>query len=223
MAPVTNLKGSGPEKFGAIRSFFYQLWAEPSIEPLHRRIAAEVPIEQGRLLDVGCGPGNLDRLLAAQRPGLSVVGVDESETMIRRAARRHLIGVTNLEFRRGAVESLLLREEFDFALSVLSFHHWEEPEAGLEAVHRALKPGGRFWIYEGDPEAPWEELRRDQRPLFGWLRLPEGLVRKALRGHGFTASEADRVVRPAVARTSFRTCEISRSGSMLRISMAREA
>ena len=216
-----NLKGGGPEKFGAIRSFFYERLAEPSLEPLHRRIAAEIPVMQGRLLDVGCGPGNLDRLLAAQRPGLSVVGVDGSEAMIRRAARGTRL--PNLEFRRGAVESLGFSEEFGFALSVLSFHHWEEPEAGLEAVHRALKPGGQFWIYEGDPEAPWEELRRDQRPLFGWLRLPERLVRKGLRGHGFTAAEADRVVRPAVARTSFLTCEISRSGSMLRISMVRQS
>jgi len=218
---VTNLKGGGPEKFGTIRSFFYQLWAEPSLEPLHRRIASEIPIERGRLLDIGCGPGNLDRLLAAGRPNLAVVGLDDSEAMIRRAARETRL--PNLEFRRGAVEELPFREEFDLALSVLSFHHWEEPEAGLEAVHRALKPGGRFWIYEGDPEAPWEELRRDQRPLFGWLRLPERLVRKGLRGHGFTAAEADRVVRPAVARTSFRTCEISRSGSMLRISMVRQS
>ncbi len=218
---MTNLKGGGPEKFGTIRSFFYQLWAEPSLEPLHRRIASEIPIERGRLLDIGCGPGNLDRLLAAGRPNLAVVGLDDSEAMIRRAARETRL--PNLEFRRGAVEELPFREEFDLALSVLSFHHWEEPEAGLEAVHRALKPGGRFWIYEGDPEAPWEELRRDQRPLFGWLRLPERLVRKGLRGHGFTAAEADRVVRPAVARTSFRTCEISRSGSMLRISMVRQS
>ncbi|HYV40736.1 MAG TPA: class I SAM-dependent methyltransferase [Thermoanaerobaculia bacterium] len=218
---MTNLKGGGPEKFGAIRSFFYERLAEPSLEPLHRRIASEIPIERGRLLDIGCGPGNLDRLLAAQRPGLSVVGVDESEAMIRRAARGTRL--PNLEFRRGIVQGLSFRDEFDFALSVLSFHHWEEPEAGLEAVHRALKPGGRFWIYEGDPEAPWEELRRDQRPLFGWLRLPERLVRKGLRGHGFTAAEADRVVRPAVARTFFRTCEISRSGSMLRISMVRQS
>jgi SAM-dependent methyltransferase len=141
--------------------------------------------------------------------------------MIRRAAKGTRL--PNLEFRRGTVERLSFRDEFDFALSVLSFHHWEEPEAGLEAVHRALKPGGQFWIYEGDPEAPREELRRDQRPLFGWLRLPERLVRKGLRGHGFTAAEADRVVRPAVARTSFRTCEISRSGSMLRISLARQS
>lgn len=218
---MTNLKGGGPEKFGAIRSFFYERLAEPSLAPLHRRIVSEIPIERGRLLDIGCGPGNLDRLLAAGRPNLSVVGLDESEAMIRRAARETRL--PNLEFRRGTVEGLSFRDEFDFALSVLSFHHWEEPEAGLEAVHRALKPGGQFWIYEGDPEAPREELRRDQRPLFGWLRLPERLVRKGLRGHGFTAAEADRVVRPAVARTSFRTCEISRSGSMLRISLARQS
>jgi SAM-dependent methyltransferase len=216
-----NLKGGGPEKFGAIRSFFYERLAEPSLEPLHRRIASEIPIERGRLLDIGCGPGYLDRLLAAGRPNLAVVGLDDSEAMIRRAARETRL--PNLEFRRGAVEELPFREEFDLALSVLSFHHWEEPIAGLEAVHRALKPGGRFWIYEGDPEAPWEELRRDQRPLFGWLRLPERLVRKGLRGHGFTAAEADRVVRPSVARTSFQACEISRSGSMLRISLARQS
>ena len=216
-----NLKGGGPEKFGAFGSFLYELWAEPSLEPLHRRIASEVPVVEGRLLDVGCGPGNLDRLLASGRTGLSVVGVDESEAMLRRAARGPRL--PNLEFRRGAVESLGSSEEFDFALSVLSFHHWEEPEAGLEAVHRALKPGGRFWIYEGDPEAPRQEFLRDHRPLFGWLRLPEGLVRKGLRGHGFTVAEGDRVVRPAVARTGFRTCEISRSGSMLRISMARQS
>jgi len=216
-----NLKGSEPETFGAIRSFLYERLAEPSLEPLHRRIASEIPIERGRLLDIGCGPGKLDRLIMAGRPNLFVVGLDESEAMIRRASRGPRL--PNLEFRRGSVEGLAFREEFDFALSVLSFHHWEEPVAGLEVVHGALKPGGRFWIYEGDPEAPVKELRRDQRPLWGWLRIPEGLVRKGLRGHGFTAEEADRVLRPVVARTSFRTCEIFRSGSMLRFSLARAA
>ena len=216
---MTNLKGGGPEKFGAIRSFFYERLAEPSLEPLHRRIASEIPIERGRLLDIGCGPGNLDRLLAAGRPNLSVVGLDQSEAMIRRAARETRL--PSLEFRRGTVEELPFREEFDFVLSVLSFHHWEEPIAGLEAVHRALKSGGRLWIYEADPEASLEELRRDQRPLFGWLPIPERLMRKGLRGHGFTVAEVDRVVRPAVAQTSFRTCEVARCGSTVRLEFAK--
>jgi SAM-dependent methyltransferase len=212
-----NLKGAKRETFGSIASFFYQRWAEPSLEPLHRRVAAEIPVERGRLLDIGCGPGNLDRKIAEAHPGLAVVGLDESEAMLGRAAKG--IRPANLEFRQGAVESLPFRDEFDFALSVLSFHHWEEPVAGLEAVHRALKPGGRFWIYEGDPEAPLAELRRDQAPLWGWLRMPEWLARKGLRGHGFTVAEIDREVRPAIARTSFETCDVAPSGSMLRVSL----
>jgi len=216
-----NLKGGKPEEFGPIRSFLYQRWAEPSLEPLHSRIAAEIPVERGRLLDIGCGPGNLDRKIAGRHPDLEVIGLDESEAMLSRAARGPLL--KNLEFRRGAVESLPFREEFDFALSVLSFHHWEEPVAGLEGVCRALKPGGWFWIYEGNPEAPLEELRRDQAPLWGWLRMPEWLARRGLRGHGFTAAEIDRDVRPAVARTAFESCEVAPSGSLLRVTLRKSA
>jgi SAM-dependent methyltransferase len=214
-----NLKNSKPEKFGAIRSFFYDRMAQQTIEPMHRRIASEVPITEGRMLDVGCGPGALDRWIAAARPGLAVVGLDESEAMIRRASRDSK--PRNLEFRTGAVERLSSPGEFDFALSVLSFHHWEEPEAGLEAVCGALAPGGRFWIYEGNPEAAAEDLRRDQKPLWGWLRFPIGLVRKQLRGHGFTVAEVESVVAPVVVRTGFKTCRTNHSGSMLRISMTR--
>jgi SAM-dependent methyltransferase len=216
-----NLKGSMPEKFGKIASFFYERWAQPSLEPLHRRIAAQIPIDRGRLLDIGCGPGNLDRKIAAARPDLEVVGLDESEAMIARAIRGPR--PSNLEFRRGAVEGLSDRDKFDFALSVLSFHHWEEPAVGLEAVHRALKTGGRLWIYEGDPEAPLAELRRDQAPLWGWLRIPEWLLRKGLRGHSFTVAEIDRVVRPAVAQTSFGSCDVAPSGSMLRLAFEKAA
>ena len=99
-----NLKGGAPEQFGRIRSFLYQRWAEPSLDPLHSRIAAEIPVERGRLLDIGCGPGNLDRKIVGRHPGLAVVGLDESEAMLARAARGPRL--ENLEFRRGAVESL---------------------------------------------------------------------------------------------------------------------
>lgn len=214
-----NLKQGKPEEFGPLQSFLYEKIAQRNIEPLHRRIASEIPVAKGRLLDIGCGPGALDRMIAAGRPELRVVGVDASEAMVRRALRGPR--PANLEFHVGAVEKLEFREEFDLALSVQSFHHWEEPEAGLEAVCRALVPGGRFWIYEGDPDARAEELRRGQKAVWGWLRLPVWLLRKLLRGHGFTAAEVNSVVAPVVARTSFVTCETNHSGPLLRISMTR--
>src|SRR5258706_11279622 len=144
-----NWKSGKPEEFGRIRSFLSQRWAERSLEPLHGRIAAELPIERGRLLDIGCGPGNLDRKIAGRHPDLAVVGLDESEAMVARAAGRP--SPENLEFRRGAVESLPFRDEFDFALSVLSFHHWEEPVAGLESVYRALSRAAGSGSTRGTP------------------------------------------------------------------------
>jgi hypothetical protein len=51
-----NLKGGKPEKFGAIRSFFYDRMAQQRLEPIYSRIVSEVPITS-RMLDIGCGPG----------------------------------------------------------------------------------------------------------------------------------------------------------------------
>jgi SAM-dependent methyltransferase len=214
-----NLKGAKAERFGALASRLYRRWAQPMLEPLYRRVAADVAIERGRLLDVGCGPGRLARLVAEGKPGLTVVGIDASDDMVGQALKNP--GPPNLEFRGGAVESARFQEPFDLALTLLSFHHWEEPVAGLEAVHRALAPGGRFWIYEPDAEASDEDIRRDHAPLWGWLRLPAGLHRRMAKKHGFSLREIERVVRPAVARTSFRECAPERRGSTIRIELIR--
>ncbi|MFN2386247.1 MAG: trans-aconitate 2-methyltransferase [Thermoanaerobaculia bacterium] len=212
-----NLKGAPPESFGAVAAWLYRTMAEPAVAPLHRRIGAEIPIERGRLLDIGCGPGRLDRLLAAARPELDVVGLDQSEAMIRQAERGPAL--PNLEFQLGTLTSAGFQEAFDFAVSILSFHHWEEPEAELEAAHRALRPSGRLWLYEPNPQAPDEEIRLDHAPLWGFLRLPPSWHRFLFRGHGFTSREAENVVRPAVARTPFQEMSVSARGSTLRFEL----
>jgi SAM-dependent methyltransferase len=214
-----NLKGAAPEKFGALRTFFYRLWAEPSIDPMHRRIAADVPIDHGRILDLGCGGGKLAHLIAAAWPGLYVVGLDSSEPMIQTARKRWIL--PNLEFRVGTLEASGATAEFDLALTVLSFHHWEEPETTLAAVHRALVPGGQLWIYEMDPEAPAEAIRTDRAPLWGFFRIPVGMQRRMARDHGFTAAEIDAVVRPVVEKSPFRSLRTTRAGSTVRLELAR--
>ena len=214
-----NLKGAAREEFGPVKTFFYRLWAEPSIDPMHRRIAAEVPIERGRLLDLGCGGGKLSHLIAVARPGVSVVGLDSSEPMIRTARRRWT--VPNLEFRVGTLEASSATEEFHLVLTVLSFHHWEEPEKTLAAVHRALVPGGRLWIYEMDPEAAAPAIRADRAPLWGFFRIPVGMQRRMARDHGFTVAEVDSVVRPVVRKSPFRSLSTTRAGSTIRLELTR--
>ncbi|MGE5413364.1 MAG: class I SAM-dependent methyltransferase [Syntrophomonadaceae bacterium] len=212
-----NLKGGRPENFGKIASFFYRVLGEPALSALHARIAAEIPIETGRLLDVGCGPGRLTRTIAEARPQLLVTGLDLSPDMIRQARRQPR--PLNLVFRQGSPSSFGVTDEFDFALSVLSFHHWEEPAQDLAGVHRALKTGGRFWIYEQDPEASNAEIRADSVPLLGVLRFPAALHRRLARGHGFTRREIETVVAPVAEKTPFGRLRVERSGSTLRIEL----
>lgn len=211
-----NLKGGRPEKFGRIGSFLYRALAERTLAPMHRRIAAEVPVTEGSMLDVGCGPAQLTREIARSRPALSVLGVDPSPDMIGQAERSPR--PPNLELRVASPATSGLRDEFDFALSVLSFHHWEEPIEELAAIHRALRSGGSLWLYEPNPEARDGEIAADRRPLLGFLRCP-GFERWMERGHGFTAREIEEVVRPAVARTPFGGLSAARSGSCWRFEL----
>jgi len=211
-----NLKGGRPERFGAVASFFYRLCAERALSPMHERIAAEIPVDRGRVLDIGCGPGRLTRRIAASRPNAQVTGLDLSADMIRQAERGPRL--PNLVFRTGRPASLEGEEPFDFALSVLSFHHWEEPAEDLAAIRRILSPGGRLWIYEQDPEADAAAIHADHARLWFGLRMPIAWQRRLARGHGFTLREIDANVRPLAGRV-FARFDVRRSGSCLRMEL----
>ena len=49
---------------------------------------------------------------------------------------------------------------WDTVVSTLSLHHWPDPKQALEEIHRVLKPGGQFLIFD---------LRRDARRFVYWL------------------------------------------------------
>jgi trans-aconitate methyltransferase len=90
-----------------------------------------------RILDLGCGDGALtEKLLAA---GLHVIGVDASADMIE-AARKRGIDAQVIDATQLAFES-----EFDAVFSNAALHWMKsDPDAVIRAVHRALKPSGRF-------------------------------------------------------------------------------
>ncbi len=184
---------------------------------MHERIAGEVPLARGRLLDVGCGPGRLTRRIAERHPGLDITGLDLSEDMIRQARKDPAPG--NLRFLRGSPAEAGFAGEFDMALSVLSFHHWEQPVDDLRALHRALKPGGRLWIYEQDAEASSAALHADRAPLWGFLRIPAFWQRRLARGHGFTRDELETSVRPVVAQAGFERFALGHTGSTFRLEL----
>ncbi|PTL77120.1 class I SAM-dependent methyltransferase [Vitiosangium sp. GDMCC 1.1324] len=104
-------------------------------------------------LDVCCGTGAAMRYLrplCRQR----VVGVDLSQGMLDEARRllADAPGEAALEFVRGDALALPWREEFDLVTSFGAFGHiLEEDEPRLvDAIHRVLRPGGRFVFITGE-------------------------------------------------------------------------
>jgi SAM-dependent methyltransferase len=130
--------------------------------------------------DLGCGTG---QLIAALAPFVAtVVGVDESATMLA-AARRRLDGIGNAELHEGSLESLpLAARSLHAAVLSLVLHHAVEPVEVLREAARVLRPGGRLLVIDMVPHE-----RDEYRAQMGhvWLGFGEDDLRASLAAAGF--------------------------------------
>lgn len=98
-----------------------------------------------RVLDLGCGPGDILRYL----PAVQYVGYDINPRYIERARRRF---AGRGEFHCGAVhEGLELAGRYDVVIAHGILHHLDDGEAGalFRVARRALAPGGRLVTFDG--------------------------------------------------------------------------
>ncbi len=109
-----------------------------------------------RVLDVGSGSGWLVRRIAAQVPDGSVVGIDVSDAMVRRAQLANAL-VPNAQFLHGTAEQIPVPPDFfTKVISVESSYYWHDVARGLGEIFRVLAPGGSAWIlinyYRDNPD-----------------------------------------------------------------------
>jgi demethylmenaquinone methyltransferase / 2-methoxy-6-polyprenyl-1,4-benzoquinol methylase len=97
-------------------------------------------------VDVACGTGALTRELAATAPGATVLGVDFSWEMVRRAAAAQAAGPAYLV---GDALRLPLRDaSVDVVTIAFGLRNLPEPGRGLLEFRRVLRPGGRLVVCE---------------------------------------------------------------------------
>jgi ubiquinone/menaquinone biosynthesis C-methylase UbiE len=122
------------------------------IESVHRKLAEQAELESAeRVLEIGCGTGNLALLVKRLRPRLDVVGLDPDPKALARATRKARRAGLNLELDRGFADQLPYPDaSFDRILSSLMFHHLEADLrlASLREVVRVLRPGGSFHLLD---------------------------------------------------------------------------
>jgi trans-aconitate 2-methyltransferase len=109
-------------------------------------LLARVPVSEARrVVDLGCGPGNLTARLAERWPDARVVGVDSSPAMIDRArvvAAGRADGPGALSFQLGDVRTWRPAEPVDVLLSNATFQWVPDHLRLLPDLVAALRPGG---------------------------------------------------------------------------------
>ncbi|HVO56430.1 MAG TPA: methyltransferase domain-containing protein [Dongiaceae bacterium] len=91
-----------------------------------------------RILDLGCGTGQLTAEIAAA--GATVVGADRSAEMVEQARQKF----PDLEFQVADATQLKFSGEFDAVFSNAVLHWVPDAQAAAAGIGRALRPGGRF-------------------------------------------------------------------------------
>lgn len=121
----------------------------------------------GRILELGCGPGRLLSAIEQAGPAAEITGVDLSPFHLERAARA--VGTTLSPVRLVHADGANLPfadASYDVAVASHVLGHLPRDAASevFAELHRVVRPGGRLLLFEHNwhrlaPE-PWVELSR---------------------------------------------------------------
>jgi 2-polyprenyl-3-methyl-5-hydroxy-6-metoxy-1,4-benzoquinol methylase len=104
-----------------------------------------------RVLDVGCGPGDVSFVAARLvGPQGSVLGIDAADIIERARARAAEQGVESVRFEQTTVGDLVLDEPVDAVIGRLILMHLPDPVATLRQLAGLVRPGGFIAFSEFD-------------------------------------------------------------------------
>ena len=122
-------------------------------EPFTRQLFLQAGIAPGmRILDVGCGGGDVAFLVAdLVGPGGEVVGTDRVPSAVKWAiSRAQFRSMSNIRFLEGDPTEMSFDEPFDAVVGRLILMYYPDPVDALRKLQRHLCPGGLTVFQEFD-------------------------------------------------------------------------
>lgn len=135
-----------------------------------------------RVLDIGCGTGNIS--LAVARAGCEVTGIDVDKASVEYAQRRNIPRAT---FLVGNAQDLQLREEYEVIICSEVLEHLKQPEKLMEFMGKHVYADGFVFLSIPNGFGPSELSVMPRRILgeilrkLGWYEAAKNLRHKMVR------------------------------------------
>lgn len=121
----------------------YERFKSERAQPFHDLLTLVEPRPGMRVVDLGCGTGELTRLMHEQLEAAETVGVDNSAEMLAKAAA---FATGTLRFEQTPVEQFTDHAPFDLVFSNAALHWVEDHRSLFARLTAMLAPGGQLAV-----------------------------------------------------------------------------
>lgn len=130
-----------PDKPDAWNPDQYERFRTERLQPAFDLMSLVAPVPGGRAIDLGCGTGEITRLLHEAVQAGETTGIDSSQAMLEKCRHHEAPG---LRFVKGDIASFPGEVEYDLIFSNAALHWLPDHRTLFGRFFRALKPGGSF-------------------------------------------------------------------------------
>ncbi len=99
--------------------------------------------EKAKILDIGCGTGNLLKILEEKNKNFELIGIDPNEKMLNIARKKLKFAKTH----KITIEKFNIKE-FDYVFSIDTFHHLSNPNKTMKKIFKILVKNGKLIVLD---------------------------------------------------------------------------